>query len=112
MKSAIRCNNIRKHAAINRNISELGVKNLDGPEDFGLQNRDHVVVDYVKVWSFGTGGGGGGSGISEPTNVAGTRYSHTAAEIVWDPSTNSGAGLDHYEVTRDGTLGFSGSNES
>lgn len=100
-----------ENAALAQNLAELGTKNQDGTEDFGLSGRDHVVVDYVKVWSF-SDNGNGGSGISVPRNVAGTRYSNTAAEIVWDPPSNAGAGLDHYEVTRNGSLGYSGNGES
>ncbi|MGQ7846372.1 fibronectin type III domain-containing protein [Granulosicoccus sp. 3-233] len=100
-----------ENAAIARNLAELGKKNQDGTEDFGLTGRDHVVVDYVKVWSFDDNGNGG-NGITVPRNVAGTRYSNTAAEIAWDPPSNAGAGLDHYEVTRNGSLGYSGNGES
>ncbi|WP_254527900.1 glycosyl hydrolase [Natrinema gelatinilyticum] len=54
-----------------------------------------------------TGSGGGGSGDSTaptaPSNLTSTGKTDTSVDLSWDPSSDDGTGIDHYNVYIDGT---------
>ncbi len=94
-----------QNVGFSASLAELGQVNSSGGESLGINGQDHVLVDYVKVWTVSENGSSGGNvPPNAPGSLTASRYSATAGEIFWPDANDSDGQVVRYEIRRDGVL--------
>ncbi len=95
-----------ENIGLQRNLEKLAVKDNAGL-DLDLEDKDHVLIDYVKVWRIDDAISVPPT-VSAPINVRTKRYSNTSGELLWDHPTTNPQNIREYEVKRGDGEAFAG----